>query len=852
MIFRVLTDNHSYSQTISTLHVLVPDEILLHDGCKTRVLTQKIIDSFVASDCRVFFISRQYFDQDRGAEMLSKISLPHSVDSDLIRRYTVLAGVYCLCRYIENIHNFLFGENTLRIKHANSCNNMLIDGQTALDLELICNARSGNQKESLFGVVNNTKTVAGERLLRTNILRPCFDVVTVDSRLDFVEFMLENLGQLSELGEIFSDFPDLERMLSGLTVSPQNQSTKTAKAGIDTLIFLKSALHILSSRIVPILTTLVTQSRHLNPEPAAPVSLIDSFIANFDDTRFETLSNRLSEILTESTFYSSSTDVMRHQECFALKAESTPVALENNTSSISREAEGDPTGESRSTNESTSRLQILLSIARTSFLQCVEDIHMQAEVYSQQLAGMFPGSTLEGQEPPLKDYVVKVKYSSLRGYHLIVPSSALKGQGRRIDALPDIFIQPIELTNSIACTTVEVSSLSDRARESIESALSLTHSLIKGTVEEIRVHFLKDLHAFVDSVSLMDMLMGFACLVRDSAGVYSRPEVLQAHNSTINDGDVLILENSRHPILSELSGGQGQTQAFVENSVLMDGSFSQLQIITGVNGSGKSTLIRQVALITILAQIGCFVPCASATVPLRDRLLSRLSNQDDMENNMSTFHLEMKAIAYILDNMTDQSLVIIDELGRGSSNIDGLSIAFAVAERLALCTSAFTLFATHFTQITKLSRMYPNIQNIHLKTELQVQESGEVIGSDSSSEVISKRIIHHYSLYLGPYEVDCGYGILVSESMSFDKLLVSDAKSFLALLMQAYPSLLGRHVVVDERAVTRIFINHLIKHFRALQRQTCTSSTYGRHYFHRLMGTLTANQICKIKSTLSL
>lgn len=134
------------------------------------------------SDCRVFFISRQYFDQDRGAEMLSKVTLPHSVDSDLIRRYTVLAGTYCLCRYIENIHNFVFGEHTLRIKHANSSNNMLMDGQTALNLELICNAQSGSQGESLFGVINYTKTIAGERLLRTNILRPCFDLVTINTR----------------------------------------------------------------------------------------------------------------------------------------------------------------------------------------------------------------------------------------------------------------------------------------------------------------------------------------------------------------------------------------------------------------------------------------------------------------------------------------------------------------------------------------------------------------------------------------------------------------------------------------------------------------------------------------------
>jgi DNA mismatch repair protein MSH4 len=492
--------------------------------------------------------------------------------------------------------------------------------------------------------------------------------------------------------------------------------------------------------------------------------------------------------------------------------------------------------------ENISRLQILLAIARTSFLQCVEDIHLQAATYSQQLAGLVEAGGLEDADP-IKEVKIKVKFSSLRGYHLIIPAAALRqgGVGGGMDSLPEVFVQPIMLTNSIACTTLEVSSLSDRAQEAISSALSLTHALLRDTIEGIRLHFLKDLHAFVDSVSLMDMLMSFTNLVHHSTSVYCRPTltvapVQDSGGAAKDEGEdpmdhrpIMLLEKSRHPIISELSRfGHGRGQAFVENSVLVDSSVSQVQVVTGVNGCGKSTLIKQIALITILAQIGCFVPCVSAVLPLRDRLFSRLSSADDLENNMSTFHLEMKEIAYILDNVTNASLVIIDELGRGSSNVDGLSVAFAVCEHLALHSTAFILFATHFTQITQLARLYPNIQNVHLKTELHMTGREEGLGvheRHGRNAVTNSKIIHHYSLYLGPFDIQYGYGILVSEHMSLDFGLIQDAKHFQAILQTTYPSLLGNEdaVAVADDATSRSILRNLVKHFALLKKSASSS-----------------------------
>lgn len=697
--------------------------------------------------------------------------------------------------------------------------------------------------------------------------------------------MLKHRNHFIEIGDIFSEFPDLERLLSGLTVTPQTPSIKTAKAGIDTLIYLKTSLLLLSTRLVPALRLLIThQSESGVRSDTNTNSLVESFIANFEAGGFTALSERLDEVLTDSTAYSSSAEVMRHQECFALKA--PPPRSINGTKDENDSGGGD--------EETTSRLQILLAIARTSFLQCVEDIYLKADTYSQQLTK----AGFEEDQTPVK---VKVKFSSLRGYHLIIPATALRRATGEKSKLPDVFVQPIMLANSIACTTMEISSLSDRAHEAICAALNLTHALIGDTIEEIRQNFLKDLHAFVDSVSLMDMLLSFTSLADHSTSIYCRPTLTSSSpysssslkdaapsvSSPSSDGVLLpnaqsagnaeagntlgsntaslvllLLEKSRHPIISELSqrtaGGLGR-QVFVENSVLIDSSVSQVQIVTGVNGCGKSTLIKQIALITILAQIGCLVPCVSAVLPLRDRLFSRLSNQDDLENNLSTFHVEMKEAAYILDHVTDQSLVIIDELGRGSSNVDGLALAFAVCEHFATHSSAFTLFATHFPQITQIARMYPNVQNIHLKTELYVSGRG---AADRGLSSPASRIIHHYSLYLGPYNIKYGYGIMVSENMSLDSQLITDAKHFQAILQKTYPSLLGGpHGVVtesEESVASCRILKNLVKHFSLLKKSatapsvapsdpedlsSCSPTAYDcRQFFSRIKIALSSHQ----------
>jgi len=163
-------DNHAYTETLLLLSGLAPDEILLPDSQRQKTLTKKITTLFPTT--RVLFISRQYFDQDRGADLLNHVVIGH-IDRDVVSKYIVLAGTFCLLRYVENCSGQIFPSNSMRLCYGSSYSGkMIIDRRTALNLELVQNTRTGSQKDSLFGVLNFTKTAVGASLLRKNVLNP--------------------------------------------------------------------------------------------------------------------------------------------------------------------------------------------------------------------------------------------------------------------------------------------------------------------------------------------------------------------------------------------------------------------------------------------------------------------------------------------------------------------------------------------------------------------------------------------------------------------------------------------------------------------------------------------------------
>jgi DNA mismatch repair protein MutS len=172
----------------------------------------------------------------------------------------------------------------------------------------------------------------------------------------------------------------------------------------------------------------------------------------------------------------------------------------------------------------------------------------------------------------------------------------------------------------------------------------------------------------------------------------------------------LCLKDGRHPVLDQ----NLVEEKFVPNDTELDGEKLRLAIITGPNMAGKSTYIRQVALIVLMAQIGSFVPAASATIGLVDRIFTRVGANDDLARGQSTFMVEMNETANIVNNATERSLVILDEIGRGTSTFDGLSIAWSVAEFLHDKIKARTLFATHYHELTKLAAERGGVNNFNV------------------------------------------------------------------------------------------------------------------------------------------
>jgi DNA mismatch repair protein MutS len=224
------------------------------------------------------------------------------------------------------------------------------------------------------------------------------------------------------------------------------------------------------------------------------------------------------------------------------------------------------------------------------------------------------------------------------------------------------------------------------------------------------------------------------------------------------DENVIQLAKSRHPVVERLE------ERFIANDIFVDSG--EMMIITGANMSGKSTLQRQVALIVLMAQIGSYVPCADAVLGVVDRIFTRVGAQDDLSSGQSTFMVEMNETASILHNATANSLIILDEIGRGTSTFDGVSIAWSVAEHIYNSIKAKTLFSTHYHVMNKLAEKFTRIRNYYLATK---EVKSEIVflykllegGADQSFG------IHVAKLAGLPYEV-------ISRAMEIQKLLEKD------------------------------------------------------------------------------
>ena len=298
---------------------------------------------------------------------------------------------------------------------------------------------------------------------------------------------------------------------------------------------------------------------------------------------------------------------------------------------------------------------------------------------------------------------LKIGYNKVFGYYIEVSKSF-------IPQVPDRFIRKQTLTNGERYITEELKNLENQILGAEEKVVNLEYNEFVKIREEIAKN-IKRLQKTANVVSTLDVLSSFAQVAEDLN--YCMPE--------INNDGIIDIKDGRHPVIEKMIG----IGNFVPNDTYLDKNESRLSIITGPNMAGKSTYMRQVALITLMAQVGSFVPAQQAKIGVVDKIFTRVGASDDLSMGQSTFMVEMMEVATILREATQDSLVILDEIGRGTSTYDGLSIAWAVAEYIAdkeKC-GAKTLFATHYHELIELADKIEGVKNY----SIAVKEKGEDI-----------------------------------------------------------------------------------------------------------------------------
>ena len=299
---------------------------------------------------------------------------------------------------------------------------------------------------------------------------------------------------------------------------------------------------------------------------------------------------------------------------------------------------------------------------------------------------------------------LKVRYNKVFGYYIEIPK-------RRLDEVPDHYIRKQTLVNAERYITDELKSFESKVLGAQEERASLEYALFEEVREAVSAETTR-LQAAARFLARLDCILALA--QGAEADGYSRPEI-------VTSGE-LIIEDGRHPVVEKLMTGE----RFIPNTVRMDHRDSQVLIITGPNMAGKSTVLRQVALTVLMAQMGAFVPAARAVVSVTDRIFTRVGALDNLSGGQSTFMVEMQETANILNNASPESLVILDEIGRGTSTFDGLSIAWSVAEYLhdLRGKGVKTLFATHYHELIALADRKPRIRNLSIAVK---EWKGEII-----------------------------------------------------------------------------------------------------------------------------
>jgi DNA mismatch repair protein MutS len=352
---------------------------------------------------------------------------------------------------------------------------------------------------------------------------------------------------------------------------------------------------------------------------------------------------------------------------------------------------------------------------------------------------------------------LKVSYNKVFGYYIEVTRANLAN-------VPQDYIRKQTLTNAERFITPELKEYEERVLGAEEKILAMEYRLFQRVREAVSAHTAR-IQDMARRLAVLDCLGSLAETAAKNN--YARPVIL--------DSDLLRILEGRHPVIEQLL----TDERFIPNDTLLDCEENQLIILTGPNMAGKSTYMRQVALITLMAQMGSFVPAREAHIGLVDRIFTRVGASDFIARGQSTFMVEMNETANIMNNATDRSLIILDEIGRGTSTFDGISIAWAVAEHIHESLRSRTLFATHYHELTELALTLSRVKNY----TVAIKEWNDQI-------IFLRRVVEGGA--------DKSYGIQVARLAGLPQTVIQRAKEVLANLEQAEFNELGEPVAAHQ------------------------------------------------------
>ncbi|MCP4171547.1 MAG: DNA mismatch repair protein MutS [Fuerstiella sp.] len=517
---------------------------------------------------------------------------------------------------------------------------MVIDEATRRSLELTQTIRDGRREQTLLGVIDETCTPMGARLLADWLSSPLTDIGQIGQRLDAVEEMVSNLTLRDDLRELLKGIYDLQRLTSRVATgrcSPRDLSCLASTLG--QLPKLRAKL---AERSAKRLRTL-EERVDLCPE----------------------VRQAISEAITDEP----------------------PISV----------ADG--------------------GIVRPGFNAKLDDLRDLSKGGKQWIASYQAQESERTGIPNLK-----IGFNKVFGYYLEVT-------GAHLSKVPEDYIRKQTLKNQERYITPELKEYEDKVLRAEDQSKALEHEIFSKLKEDVAEHVVR-LLSTAEALAEIDVLVGLGTLA--AAAGYCRPE--------ITEDPVLDIREGRHPVLDRLmsagefvpndvrlgvecdsteqgSDSSDQTQQDMSQSCAAINPNGRVQLITGPNMAGKSTYIRQAALITVMAQMGSFVPASEARIGIADRVFARVGASDELGKGQSTFMVEMTETARILNSASERSVVILDEIGRGTSTYDGISLAWSITEHLHDETQCRTMFATHYHELTDLSQTLKHASNWHVAVQ---------------------------------------------------------------------------------------------------------------------------------------